>query len=609
MHCATSASTIASSTASTLTPDSPPNVSSSSSTDAGLHSSSVSSATDLSQLPGLRMATWNARSLTDKFAYVAHTLLERQLDLLAVTESWHRCSDDVPVLRAAPPGYTIHDRPRAPHPDGQPTRGGGIVVFLRSSLRSSQIHLDMQITTFEALCLSIATPHGSTTVLSVYRPGSVIPTGKFFEELSSVLESLITRNTQLTILGDFNIHLEDPTDPATVRLMDLLSHFGLLQHVKESTHLLGGILDLVITTDDGLAQELRVHPPVTSDHSLVEFTLPPLHSQPIHSIRMTRGWKSLDRQAFSTALRSSRLCSDTSTLDALSVSELFDLYSSTMTGLLDKMLPRKKIKTRIRPLAAWFDGECRQFRRRVRCLERRYRRTKDVDDRQAWIAQLRVLHRLYRRKEAEYWENLVVRNEKNPKRLWSSISGLLGHSTRSAAPPPFSAQDFLQMLTDKIEGLRASTDGSSPPQYSTTEASFDGFRPIVESELRRVISSSNLKSCELDSLPPFIIVDIIDDIIDFLLYMFNRSLQEGHLPSSQKCAIVFPTLKKPNLDPNVCQNYRPISNLSFLSKTLERLVSIQFLPFLEQSNCIFSWRLTICVSDSHFSVTVCMLQI
>ena len=100
------------------------------------------------------------------------------------------------------------------------------------------------------------------------------------------------------------------------------------------------------------------------------------------------------------------------------------------------------------------------------------------------------------------------------------------------------------MLTDKLQGLRASTAGSSPPQYSTTEASFDGFRPIVELELRRVITSSNLKSCELDCLPPFMIVDILDDIIDFLLYMFNRSLLEGNLPSSQKRSIVFPALKK-----------------------------------------------------------------
>lgn len=36
-------------------------------------------------------------------------------------------------------------------------------------------------------------------------------------------------------------------------------------------------------------------------------------------------------------------------------------------------------------------------------------------------------------------------------------------------------------------------------------------------------------------------------------------------------AIVFPTLKKPDLDANLCQNYHPLSNLSVLSKTLKRL--------------------------------------
>ena len=55
----------------------------------------------------LRLATWNAHSLTNKFAYIVHVLLERHLDVLAITESWHRGADDVPLLRAAPPGYTI----------------------------------------------------------------------------------------------------------------------------------------------------------------------------------------------------------------------------------------------------------------------------------------------------------------------------------------------------------------------------------------------------------------------------------------------------------------------------------------------------------------------
>src|SRR6218665_184600 len=36
------------------------------------------------------------------------------------------------------------------------------------------------------------------------------------------------------------------------------------------------------------------------------------------------------------------------------------------------------------------------------------------------------------------------------------------------------------------------------------------------------------------------------------------------------------------MDPNTCLNYRPISHLSFLSKTLERLVALQLIPYLEQ---------------------------
>src|SRR6218665_632161 len=82
-------------------------------------------------------------------------------------------------------------------------------------------------------------------------------------------------------------------------------------------------------------------------------------------------------------------------------------------------------------------------------------------------------------------------------------------------------------------------------------------------------------------------VDVLDEIVPFLLYLFNRSLSEGFLPSSQKCSIIFPALKQSSLDPSLCQNYRPIANLSFLS---ERLVSLQLLPYLEQSGLLPSMQ-------------------
>src|ERR1043165_6942978 len=37
---------------------------------------------------------------------------------------------------------------------------------------------------------------------------------------------------------------------------------------------------------------------------------------------------------------------------------------------------------------------------------------------------------------------------------------------------------------------------------------------------------------------------------------------------------------------SICQNYRPFANLFFLSKTLERLVSLELLPYLEQSGLL-----------------------
>ena len=131
----------------------------------------------------------------------------------------------------------------------------------------------MEITTFEVLCLTFPSSHGPTTILSVYRPGSFPITSQFFKEFFSVLECIVTRNSQLVIISDFNIHQEDTTDSATIRFLDLLRQFGLLQHVKETTYLSGGILDLVITTDDTIVRKLKVQPPTISDHSFMDSTI------------------------------------------------------------------------------------------------------------------------------------------------------------------------------------------------------------------------------------------------------------------------------------------------------------------------------------------------
>ena len=56
------------------------------------------------------------------------------------------------------------------------------------------------------------------------------------------------------------------------------------------------------------------------------------------------------------------------------------------------------------------------------------------------------------------------------------------------------------------------------------------------------------------------------------------------MPQSFKVAVIKPLLKKPTLDPYVLANYRPISNLPFLSKILEKVVANQLCDFLRDNN-------------------------
>jgi len=73
-----------------------------------------------------------------------------------------------------------------------------------------------------------------------------------------------------------------------------------------------------------------------------------------------------------------------------------------------------------------------------------------------------------------------------------------------------------------------------------------------------------------------------DALAPVLSEMCNASLQSGDLPETQKSALVFPRLKKPTLDAEDPNSYRPISNLSFNSKFVERVVATRFTAHAER---------------------------
>ena len=92
--------------------------------------------------------------------------------------------------------------------------------------------------------------------------------------------------------------------------------------------------------------------------------------------------------------------------------------------------------------------------------------------------------------------------------------------------------------------------------------------------------TTNFRDWHIDPAPTCMVKDSVDELIPMVTILVNLSLQSANMPDSMKQALVTPLLKKDDLDPEVLKNYRPVSNLSFLSKVLERVVAVRLTNYM-----------------------------
>ena len=146
---------------------------------------------------------------------------------------------------------------------------------------------------------------------------------------------------------------------------------------------------------------------------------------------------------------------------------------------------------------------------------------------------------------------------------------------------------FIKHFTNKVEKLRAniaSEHVTSTLVTGTTAATFSSFEKVSQFTVKECILNSAPKSCEPDPIPSKLLIECLDSILPSLTDLFNSSLATGIFPQCFKSALVTPILKKRCLDHNDLNNYRPVSNLCFITKILEKLVLSQVSSYLNSHN-------------------------
>ena len=101
--------------------------------------------------------------------------------------------------------------------------------------------------------------------------------------------------------------------------------------------------------------------------------------------------------------------------------------------------------------------------------------------------------------------------------------------------------------------------------------------------LRCLVLQAPCKSSDLDPIPTSLVKDCIDILITPITSIINLSLTEGSCPSHFKSAHVSRFLKKPSLNNYSMKNYRSLSNLSFLSTVLDKVVVNQLNSHINSS--------------------------
>lgn len=210
-----------------------------------------------------KVELFNVQSLSNKSCLNHNHILEKGIDIICLSETWHNPVAYSVLNEACPPGYTYLEK-------AWTTGHGGGLVVIHSKIWNCHHSPLPKLSTFECLAVKCKHPR-SITILLIYWPLKQHP--GLITEMHEFLSTFCTSLSRVFILGDLNIHVDTPSNHFAAEFLELLDCLNLKQNVEVPTHIKGHILYLVIT-DSIPILNLQVYDLGVSDHKIISMHLP-----------------------------------------------------------------------------------------------------------------------------------------------------------------------------------------------------------------------------------------------------------------------------------------------------------------------------------------------
>ncbi len=281
----------------------------------------------------------NPSSLMDgKINAICSSIISNHTDVFLICESWITDKNGSFVdanFSSSISGFASHHVPRCKR------RGEGLAILIRSNLKLVKNTWD-SFKSMEIMDYNIHSGSDLMHVILVYRPPysstHKITVKTFLNEFGILMERALTSPGHLVVLGDLNVHVDDPHCADGKQFIDLFTSFGLVQHIVRPTHVKGHTLDVVLTrVADPWPSNFVIDSSMPSDHASIHFVSTLHRPPPVKVAKQHHVPNNIDNES----LKNSITCSSLEDLQSnADVNALCQAYNSGLVYAIDEHAPR-----------------------------------------------------------------------------------------------------------------------------------------------------------------------------------------------------------------------------------------------------------------------------
>ena len=261
-----------------------------------------------------------------------------------------------------------------------------------------------------------------------------------------------------------------------------------------------------------------------------------------------------------------------------------DLYQKSITETLDLHAPLQTSVRSDRRRQPWYNNEINVARNLRRKHERKWRKSRLDVHRELHVTQRYHVNDLIDKAKQDYYRGEL--EGADTKTVFKTVNKFLNKSAKNLPAHDSAIKDlaneFATFFDDKVskiydgiesELMNSNLDLTLEPSKSASHGlarTLSVFDHASEEDIQKYITKSPAKSCLLDLIPTWFIKQNVSTFVTIITQIVNRSLSTGTFPESLKHAVISPVIKKQSLNPHELKNYRPVSNIPYLSKIIER---------------------------------------